>query len=364
MLLLYIFIAVVFVNTGYFILFSKFSFSKQQENINEELFPVSIIVCAKNEAENLKNNIPLWLEQDYPNFELILINDTSIDDTKEVIESFANDNDCIHTVNIENNEAFWSNKKYSLTLGIKRAVNKRMVFTDADCKPASSQWLKIMASVLNQEKQLVLGYGAYEKKSGLLNALIRYETLMTAVQYFSYAKAGSPYMGVGRNLAYTHQLFYDNRGFVSHMNIPSGDDDLFVNEVATKENTAICFHKDAFTYSIPKQSFKDWFQQKRRHISTAKHYKTKHQFLLGIYFLSNLLFWTLATACLVFLDWKIPTAIILFRILLLYIFVGNTTKLLKEKNLFPYLPVLELFLVFVQLTIFISNKLIKPKKWK
>ncbi len=363
-MLLYIFVAVVFLNTAYFILFSRFSFLKKPKPVTNELFPVSIIVCAKNEAENLRNNIPLWLEQDYPNFELILIDDASSDDTREVIESFAKNNDKVHTVIIENNETFWSNKKYSMTLGIKRAIHKRMVFTDADCKPASKQWLKLMAAPLDKEKQLVLGYGAYEKKPGLLNALIRFETMITALQYFSYAEAGMPYMGVGRNLAYTGQLFYDNRGFMSHMNIPSGDDDLFVNESATAENTTICYDEAAFTYSVPKQSFKAWFQQKRRHITTSRYYKPKHRLLLGLYFIGNLLFWCIALLSLIFLDWKLPLAIIIFRFILQYIFVGNATHLLKEKSLLPYLPVLELFLVFLQLTIFISNKLAKPKRWK
>ncbi|MEM7086578.1 MAG: glycosyltransferase [Bacteroidota bacterium] len=363
-MLLYIFIAVVLINTAYFILFSKFSLLKPAKSEATESFPISIIVCAKNEAENLKNNIPHWLAQDYPNFELILIDDASSDDTREVIESFAKDHENIHTVIIENNETFWSNKKYSMTLGIKRAYNKRMIFTDADCRPASKDWIRLMTAALDKEKQLILGYGAYEKRKGFLNGLIRYETMMTAVQYFSYAEVGMPYMGVGRNLAYTSHLFYENRGFMSHMNVASGDDDLFVNEAATKENTALCFVPDAFTYSIPKQSFKEWFLQKRRHITTAVHYKFKHRLLLGLYYVSNLLFWVLAVTCFIFIDWKIPLAIVIFRFLLQYIFVGNATKLLKERGLLPYLPLFELFLVLLQLTIFISNKLTKPKRWK
>ncbi|MEL6810626.1 MAG: glycosyltransferase [Bacteroidota bacterium] len=364
MLLLSILFAVVLLNAAYFILFSKFSFLKIPEIQAPQSFPVSIIVCAKNEADNLKENIPLWLAQEYPNFELILINDASTDDTMEVIESFARNNEKVHTVNIENNETFWSNKKYSMTLGIKRALNKRMLFTDADCKPASTQWLTLMTRALDNEKHLVLGYGAYEKRPGILNALIRYETLMTATQYFSYAQVGMPYMGVGRNLAYTSHLFYENRGFMSHMNVHSGDDDLFVNEAATQENTTFCFHKDGFTYSKPKESFKSWFRQKRRHITTAKHYKGKHKFLLGLYYVSNLLFWVLAVLCFILTDWKIPVALVIFRLILQYIFVGNATKMLREKDLLPYMPLLELFLVFFQLTIFISNKVAKPKRWK
>ena len=364
MLLFYFFIAVILVNTAYFILFSKFSMSVPTVVDSRELYPVSVIICAKNEAENLKKNVPFILSQEYPNFEVILINDASIDDTQEVIEAFARENEKVHTVTIENNETFWSNKKYSLTLGIKRAVNHRLVFTDADCQPASNQWLRLMVGHFSEEKQLVLGYGAYYKEKGVLNSLIRFETLLTALQYFSYAKVGMPYMGVGRNLAYSSNLFYDNRGFMSHMQIASGDDDLFVNEVATPTNTAICFAEESFTYSTPKTTFSAWIRQKKRHITTAKYYKSNHKTLLGLYFISNLLFWLFVIPTFIFIDWKIPLSLIIFRFSLQYIFMGKGAKLLKENDLLPYIPLLELFLVFIQLTIFISNSLSKPKRWK
>lgn len=221
-----------------------------------------------------------------------------------------------------------------------------------------------MANQISEEKQLVLGYGAYRKKPGFLNMLIRYETFITAVQYFSFAMNGMPYMGVGRNLAYTAKLFYDNRGFMSHMEVNSGDDDLFVNEVATKQNVSLCYHPDAFTYSEPKQSFKDWYHQKRRHISTAKFYKPNHKTFLALYYFSNLLFWILTAVSFFFVDWKIPVTLIIFRILLQYAILGNATKLLKEQSLKPWIPFLELFLVSFQLIIFISNTFSKPKRWK
>ena len=189
MVLLYVFGAVALINCAYYLLFSKFALLKISEKNTSEKYPVSLIICAKNEAENLKKNIPLWQQQQYSNFEIILINDASIDETLEVMESFAENDSRIQIVNVKNNEAFWANKKYALTLGIKRAKNTRLVFTDADCYPALMEWLKLMADKFSDEKQLVLGYGAYEKRPGFLNKLIRFETLMTAVQYFSYAKA-------------------------------------------------------------------------------------------------------------------------------------------------------------------------------
>ncbi|QIE60488.1 glycosyltransferase [Rasiella rasia] len=364
MVLLYVLAAVVLINCGYYILFSKFSFLKPPTVSTYKTYPVSIIICAKNEAENLAKNIPSILAQAYPNFEVILINDSSSDNTLDVMEDFANEDNRVKIVNVENNEAFWGNKKYALTLGIKKAVNKRMLFTDADCKPASPNWLAEMTKNLDQTKQLVLGYGAYVKEKGFLNALIRFETLMTALQYFSYAKAGTPYMGVGRNLAYTSKLYYDNNGFISHIQLPSGDDDLFVNEVATSANTVLCFSEESFTISKPKTTFKAWLLQKRRHVTTAKLYKPKHKFLLSTYYVANLLFWLLTPVCLLLSNWKIVLAVVLVRLLCQYIVVGKAAQNLKERNLIPFLPFLELFLVCFQLSIFIFNSSAKPTRWK
>lgn len=364
MILLYLFAFVVLVNCAYLFLFSSFVFGDSEKVKDAPAYSVSVLVCAKNEAENLKRHIPLWLHQEYADFELVLINDASSDDTLEVMEKFASQDNRIKIVDVQNNKAFWANKKYALTLGIKSAKNKRLLFTDADCRPATKHWISEMAQRFSKEKQLILGYGAYEKRGGLLNLFIRYETLITALQYFSYAKLGIPYMGVGRNLGYTSNLYYEHNGFASHMKLPSGDDDLFVNQTATKENTALCYDPRSFTYSIPKQSWKAWFYQKRRHISTANHYKPQHKYLLGGYYLSKLLFWILLVECLFFTDWKAALAIAMIHVIVQYIVVGAGARKLEEGKLIPFLPILDLFLVFLQLSIFISGSTSKQSPWK
>ena len=172
MVLLFLFAFVVLINCCYFLLFSKFSFLPDPQEINKEEFPVSLIICAKNEANNLKENIPLWLNQRYSDYEIILINDASFDVSLKIMESFESEDSKIKIVNVENIETFWGSKKYALTLGIKKAKHERMVFSDADCKPASPYWLKEMATNFTINKQVILGYGAYNKIPGLLNKLI------------------------------------------------------------------------------------------------------------------------------------------------------------------------------------------------
>ncbi|SHG58665.1 glycosyltransferase [Winogradskyella jejuensis] len=365
-ILFYCFIAIAIIQILYYIGFlSFFSFQKPEKGKAYDI-AISVIICAKNEAENLKQNLPKILEQDYRNFEVVLINDSSWDDTLEVMEEFAEKHDNINLVNVKSIEPFWGNKKYALTLGIKAAKNEFLIFTDADCMPASKQWLKQISAHFSNEKSVILGYGAYKKvKYSLLNKLIRFETLMTAIQYFSYAKLGLPYMGVGRNLAYRKEQFFNNGGYMNHMSIKSGDDDLFINEVATKSNTALCYTKDSFTISEPKKTFKDWIIQKRRHVSTANHYKFSHKLLLGIFYFSQLLFWVLAAILLSFLfQWQIVLGIIAFRIILQFVVIGTSANKLEENDVIILAPFLEIFLIIFQLVIFSANLISKPKHWK
>ncbi len=360
-----LFLIFSFLNILFYLGYFRFASAKPTSLPSGNL-PVSVIVCSKNEAENLKNFIPAILNQDYPSFELILINDASVDDTLQVIEDFQQEDPRIKLVNVQNNEAFWGKKKYALTLGIKKAKNPYLLFTDADCAPETEYWIKNMTAHFQENKSIILGYGGYFKdKFSLLNKLIRFETLFTAIQYFSYARWGIPYMGVGRNLAYTSNEFYAQNGFATHLHVRSGDDDLFVNQAATKENTAICFDNLSITRSIPDTKFKDWFSQKRRHISTSRLYKPEHKILLGAFYLSQLFFWMLFFILLV-LQIRLEIILVVFflRIAIQYLVFWKSARKLNELDVVWLVPALDLFLVFFQLSVFSSNLFSKPSNWK
>jgi glycosyltransferase involved in cell wall biosynthesis len=328
--------------------------------------PISVIVCAKNEEENVKNFIPLLAEQDYPDFEIVLIDDASSDDTLEVFEEFEKQYPNVRLVKVKNNEAFWGNKKYALTLGIKAAKKEYLLFTDADCYPASKDWITAMSSQFTLHRTVVLGYGGYEKiANSFLNKLIRFETLLTAIQYFSWAKLGLPYMGVGRNMAYKKEEFFNVNGFIEHIQIRSGDDDLFINQAANGKNVAIAYTPESFTYSKPKTSFKDFFTQKRRHVATANYYKPIDKFQLGLFYCSQLLFLILPVLLLAFqFQWILVLSLIGLRYLAAWIVVGFSAGKLKENDIKFWFPVVEIVLIFTQINIFIANIFSKPVHWK
>lgn len=275
----------------YYLVFSKLAFYKVDNKENTGYQPVSVIISAHNEDYNLQKNLPAILNQRYPDFEVVVVNHASNDNTSGILMELQFKYSNLKVVTIEQDLNFFKGKKFPLSIGIKSAKNELLLLTDADCKPTSDQWIKSMASNYTPKTEVVLGYGPYNKSRGFLNLLIRYDTFMIALQYFSYALMGLPYMGVGRNLSYRKSTFYENKGFTSHYNIPSGDDDLFIRQVANKKNTRIELSENSFMYSEPKHTFSDWFRQKQRHLSTGKLYSPLFKLLLGGFSFSQLLFY-------------------------------------------------------------------------
>jgi len=202
-----------------------------------EIQPVSVVIAARNEEKNLLENIPRIMEQDHPNFEVIVVNDSSWDDTADVLKALSLSYPNLKVIHIDEDKQQMQGKKFAITLGIKAAKHDIVLLTDADCSPLYAGWITEMTRHLHGKKQLALGFSPYFRKPGRLNRIIRFDTLMIACQYLGFAKAGKPYMGVGRNLAYHKDLFFKVGGFKNHYSIASGDDDLFVNQVATSQNT-------------------------------------------------------------------------------------------------------------------------------
>ena len=365
-IILYFFIFIVAVQILYYLgVFGTFAFAKAQK-VSPKKIPISVIVCAKNEEENVAKFVPILAQQNYPDFEIVLIDDASSDNTLAVFEGFEQQYPNIRLVKVKNNEAFWGNKKYALTLGIKAAKKEYLLFIDADCYPTSQDWITAMSSQFTKQKTIVLGYGKYEKIAGsFLNKIIRFETLLTAVQYFSWAKSGHPYMGVGRNLAYKKEEFFNVNGFIEHIQIRSGDDDLFVNQAATAKNTTIAFTPESTTLSIPKTTYKEWIIQKRRHVATANYYKSFDKLQLGLFYFSQLLFIILPIILLAFqFQWIVVLSLIGLRYLVTWLVVGFSAGKLKEKDVVYWYPIIELVLIFTQINIFVTNIFSKPVHWK
>ena len=322
-MLFYFLCITVFIQLLYhWFFFRKVSYFKVKNKEKSQQHPVSVIVCARDEATNLAKNLPGLLVQTYTStHEIVVVNHNSQDETRYLLEEFKKTFKDMHIVNLEQEAKGIPGKKYPLSMGIKESRHEIVLLTDADCVPASEFWITKMQDGFDDHIEVVLGYGAYYKRPGALNKMIRFETFHSALQYFSYALSGIPYMGTGRNLSYKKSLFFQNKGFSSINHVPGGDDDLFINQVATRTNTNIVMDKDAFTLSEPKKHF-------------------------GDYSLTHFLFYPLFVVCCFYFDWRLVCSVFLIRLVSQGIIYYKAMEQLDEKDLFAWYWLFDIWMFF------------------
>lgn len=328
--------------------------------------PVSVIICARNEADNLRKFLPYVLRQDHPDFEVIVVNDCSEDDSYIVLGEFLQQYPVLKVSTLAPGP-FGHGKKFAQFIGIKAARNEVLLFTDADCKPESDRWLSFMTSGFDEKTSFVLGYGGYMPEKGLLNRYIRYDTMMIAMQYTGMASRGMPYMGVGRNLAYRRTSFFSNKGFSAHSRLASGDDDLFINHNASGSNTRTELRKEAHTRSVAAGSLGQWSKQKKRHFTTAPFYKQRDKLILFTEPASRVLHYaTFAVLISRLVLWQYVLAIFGVRLVTMIITFWITQKKMNEKGILPFSLIFDIFSPVINGAVYISNLRNKPGNtgWK
>ncbi len=329
--------------------------------------PVSVIICARNEEDNLRAFLPSVLTQDYPDYEVIVVNDCSEDNTFEVLGDLIPRYPHLRVSTVQKDPKFTHNKKFAQFIGIKAAANEYLLFTDADCQPVSPGWITGMVSHFSEKTDFVLGYGGFSRGKGLLNRYIRYDSMTIAMQYLGMAIRGLPYMGVGRNLAYKRSVFFRNKGFSSHNYVISGDDDLFVNANASGSNTAVEYRHPTHTRSVPASGFRKWFRQKRRHLTTAKHYRQSHKILLAAEPVSRVIFYlTFAVLLSRLFMWQAVAALFVSRLIVQVIALTTASRRLNEKGLIAISLIFDIFSPLLNGMVYLANILNKSgqDKWK
>jgi cellulose synthase/poly-beta-1,6-N-acetylglucosamine synthase-like glycosyltransferase len=340
---------------------------KQEVSFQTEQPPVSVIICARDEAENLRKFLPFVLQQDYPTYEVIVINDGSTDETGHLLRDLCVEYPHLKSTFVPVGANNVSTKKLGLTLGIKASKHDILLFTDADCMPEDKTWIAKMVRNFSRETDFVLGYGAYLEKKGFLNRLITYDTLFIALQYMGMAAARKPYMGVGRNLAYRKETFFKEKGFASNLGLSSGDDDLMVNKASNAWNTRVEVAADSITWSEPNTTFSGWLFQKKRHLSVAPHYKGSSKrrlffepFTRGLFYLAFVL--SLIVGNVITLG---ATAVLfLTRLIVQLSIINRSSRHFGGRKYLLTLPLLDIYLPLVSLYLMMGGGKKKYSRWK
>jgi glycosyltransferase involved in cell wall biosynthesis len=360
-----IFSALALIQIFYYLFFFLRLGIYKNKFVDDNTKGISLIICAQNESRNIAENIQSWCTQKYNgSYEVIIVDDNSDDDSDFLYNDIKLKYNNLRIIRLTQEAKGIKGKKFPLSIGIKEAKFDNVLLTDADCKPQSEFWLQKMSNAYLNNKSIVLGYSPFNKYKGFLNKRIRWDAAFTAIQYLSYAIAKVPYMGVGRNLSYHKELFFSNKGFSSHAHLLSGDDDLFINQVANSANTAIQIDEDTFVYTEPKHSYETWIFQKKRHLSTGKYYKSKHKTILGIYNATHFLFFITLIPSLFFPKfWIVVISVFLARWVIQYITITLCLKKLQEHDLIPSIWLFDIITFFYNLRMapFVFKN---PNKWK
>lgn len=336
-----IFILIVIVQLLFWI---GFTFMLHKRKLNPSHLPsdlpaVSIVVCFKNEVANLQNLLDFLTQQEYPQYEIILVNDHSNDPFNPIIAAF-NDS----RIKVFHLPDSAQGKKMAQDYGIRNASHDIILVTDADCT-GSNLWIKSMINGL-RDKSICLGFAPLTSAGTLSSQFSVFESWMAGVQYLSYASAGVPYMGVGRNMAFKKSLFTETGGHKNHLDLASGDDDLFVNAVANASNTTVQLDPNSFIWSPAKRSWSSYLNQKVRHLSTSVRYQFKHQLLLSIFALSQIGFYLIPIISVFYLKEDISILLITFAIALIikYTMALFIHKILPCRNLPLSFPLMDIML--------------------
>lgn len=336
----------------YFAVYGKLFFKRKKQNLtspkqNEVLPPISVIIATKNEEYNLKERLGFFLEQDYPEFEVIVVNDASTDETEYILKAFSKLYTNLKVVNIVENVNKFRGKKFPISLGVKSAKYDHLIFSNADCQTQGFEWLKYMASHFDGEHQIVIGFSRFQKCKGFFNNILQYDNATTAMNFMGLALSGKPYRGDGRNIAYHKDLFYKVGGFTKHYNITLGEDDIFIKDTATSKNTTVALEPESFVTTSTKRTFKDWKSEKKNRIQTYKQYKPSTKFFLSILPWTTTLFYLFgATLALISFPYQYLLIALLLKFILQITIYFKTCRCLGIKRIFIFAPLFEIYFLF------------------
>jgi len=345
--------------------------SKREENQSKSIYnkdkSVSIVVYANGDIESLQKNLPLFLNQDYPQFEVIVVNDGFDDESENILKRVSIENHHLYYNFVPNNTQYLSHKKLALTMGIKAAKYDTILFTEITCQPLCNHWISSMVSAYKDNTEIVLGFSSYPYDCSFFHKLIAYDNLNTGLQMIASALAHSPYMGNGKNLSYNKAIFFAHKGYSHSLNLHVGSDDLFINQVATKNNTEVQYNSESIIYLNKIGSWNEWRDFKMSRATTQHYYKGGRLSFYRTEYLSYILF--LCSSCATLFvgitgNWLISLLaglLILVRYVTKGIIFHKSALLLQQKPSIFWFPILEICLFLCKGHIWIY-RLFKGKK--
>lgn len=338
----------------------------KQPSANGQQPSVSVVMVVHNEAEFLKSSLPYLLEQDYPDYEIVIVDYTSTDDTRYVLRVCSENYPNLKPILFPHDVNMFQGKKYPLSIGIKSATKDVILLTEAESVPRSFDWVSQMMKGYCGDTQIVMGCNIVKSNGTLLGAFQQYENMTYNASYIGAMAMGNPFTATGRNLSFRRDFFFKQGGFISHYSIPDGADDLFVNANANSRNSSVVLSSDAFVVSEPRSSFRLWHQDRSHRLYTRRYYGLKDKLMLAFYPLSQFVFLASLVLLLVFqlFPWQLLVALLVVKLIWQIVSALPLAKRFEIKKIQFFAPLFEFYFLFANtfMTTFALRR--KNKQWR
>lgn len=325
---------------------------------SETLPPVSVVLCSQNQGEWLRTNLVYLLEQDYPDFEVVVVNYCSTDDTKFVMQVLSENYKRLQVVTMDQNVCGYRGKKYPLSIGIKSAKHDLLLMADPDCLPRDVErfdWIRQMvAGYRHKNVDIVLGYCGIEPRKSLFNWMQQYDNMDYSTEYLGAAIMHRPFTGCGRNLSYRRSFFMKNNGLIYSYNEPDGADDMFVNQNCRRHNVSVVLNQESFTQAAPCRSFREWHVMRKHRIATHKYYRFGLKACRFVRPLSVLLFYL--AAALLFVSGSFPWEVLAGAVAVKWVWQIMSAAQCCKRLLLP--PVIYIFSPVWEIYFLIANTIL------
>jgi glycosyltransferase involved in cell wall biosynthesis len=339
--------------------------------------PISVVIATRNEHDQVRQNLPFFLDQNYANFEVVVVIDDSDKDLVYIMNEFEKRYSNLKIVSFDWARNFFVSRKFAESVGIKSATHDRILLSHISTRPASPEWISQMSNTLSDNKKIVIGYYTLASKTSLLNAFVRFDTFFYTLRYLRAAISGNPFTADSRNLAFDRSLFHETKTVARFYNVNTGDEDMFVNKAATADNTTIEIHPNAFVKGQEAINFGDWFSKKIRHRVLLREFKAANRLGLAIHDWFMALFYLVLFA--IFGCSFLPTTsifdvplellmiaggIVLLKLLAQWIVFKRIMSRFKERGFLLLIPVFDLMKLILLPVLLFVGLFTKRITWK
>lgn len=339
--------------------------------------PISVVIAIGNEHEQLRQNLPFFFNQNHPEFEVVVVIDGSDRDLVYIMDEFEKLHPNLKIVNFEWSKNFFVSRKFAESVGIKSATHDRILLSHITTRPASPEWISQMSRTLSDNKKIIIGYHTLASKTSFSNAFVRFETFFYTLRYLRSVLSGRPFTASSKNLAFHRSLFYETKGIEQFYNVNTGDENMFVTRAATKANTGIEVHPNAFVKEQETVTFAEWFAKKIRHRVLLKEFKFSNRLELAVQDWFMALFHLTAFAILgcFFLPkthvFAVPLEILILaggivflKFLIQFAVFKCMMSVFKERGFLLLIPLFNLIKLFILPILFFVGLFTKRITWK